>query len=171
MHPFMMVLMLAGGHTMMNSHGKHVSRVPTEVIDVRYLVCPVKEGKPRDGIATLRGNRVYHFCSTECLESFKRNPRPILRKVVNSPEVALRTTNPDGLDPVSGHKINPRKNPPFLIRGNKITFYATSDTLGKDAEPSHDPVPSAKIQAQHSSNHDEASSNSGNHGGTGMMCH
>ncbi len=171
MHPFMMILMLAGGHTMMNAHGKHAEKVPTQVIDVRYQVCPVKGGKPRDDIASLRRNRVYHFCSTDCLETFKRNPRPILRKVANSPEVALRTTNPDGVDPVSRHKIDPRKNPPFLVRGNKITFYATPDTLGKDVEPPKTPASASEDHSQHASGHDNTGSDSGNHGGSGMMCH
>ena len=135
MHPLMMLLMLAGGHSMMSVHGHSPEKVPNKVIDVRYQVCPVKGGKPLPKIAALRRNRVYHFCSRECLEAFNKNPRPVLRKIQGPQEVALRTMNPDGLDPVSGHPIKIRRNPPFLVRGDTITFYATEDSIGRDGDP------------------------------------
>ena len=137
MGPIMIIGMLAGhslmGMTgMMGSHKKHARGIPRAIIDVRYPVCPLKGGKPKPEIAVLRRNRVYHFCSPECREIFQNEPREVERKMKNRQEAALRTTNPDGVDPVSGHPIQTRRKLLFLVRGDTITFYATPDTVGKD---------------------------------------
>jgi len=124
----MLAMLLAGGFSMMNHHEGSHSKVPTGVFDVRYQVCPVKGGTPKNSVAVLRRNRVYHFCSQDCLETFKRTPRPFLRKISSAREVPLRTTNPDGKDPVSAHPIEARKNPPFLVRGDTITFFSSKVT-------------------------------------------
>lgn len=171
MHPLMIVLMLAGGHSMMNGHGHRPAKVPTAVIDVRTQVCPVKEGKPLPEIATLRRNRVYHFCSRECLEAFNKNPRPLLRKIKNPLEVALRTVNSDGIDPASKHSINARKNPPFLVRGDTITFYATIDTVGKDSAHLRKDGTSDSQHSSHKPDGAKSSSHSGDPEGHSMMCH
>lgn len=126
----LMAVLFVGGQ--MRHNPQFVQNLPAVVMDVRAQLCPVNDKKPQENIVVLRNNRMYHFCSTACVNAFNKEPQTYIRNLAFVREVALQTTNPKGRDPVNHRRIRNIRKPFFSIRGSTITFYASPATVGKD---------------------------------------
>lgn len=128
----MMFLLWLGGQCRQTGHITH--KPPALIIDVMAQLCPVNDGKPQEAMVAMYNQRLYHFCSKPCVNAFNKAPQSYLQNLAFVREVPLRTTNPDGFDPVNRRPIRYPKNPLFAVREKTITFYSSPETIGKDSQ-------------------------------------
>ena len=111
--------------------------IPEKLVDVRYKVCPIMGDETKPEFAAIFEGKVYHFCCSNCSETFKKDPKAVIPKIMDAEEVPLTITNKDGKCPVTGETAN---GDLYLVRGNNITFYCCDACVGKDELESDEPV-------------------------------
>lgn len=128
----MMFLLWLGGQCRQPGHV--TEKPPAIIVDVNAQLCPVNDGKPLKSMVALYNQRLYHFCSKPCVNAFNKDPQSYLRKLAFVREVPLRTTNPDGLDPINRRPIRYPRKPLFAVQGSTITFYSSPETIAKGTQ-------------------------------------
>ena len=116
------------------------AKIPEKLVDVRYKVCPIMGDEAKPEFAAIFEGKVYHFCCSNCPETFKKDPKAVIPKIKDAKEVPLTITNKGGTCPVTGEAAS---GDLFLVRGDNITFYCCGACVGKDKlendKPAADP--------------------------------
>ncbi len=106
--------------------------LPAAVTDVGNALCPITGGKVQEGVTLLHEGKLYHFCCPACFAAFQKDPAAMIARIKDARETPLTVTNVGGTCPVTG---TPAKAEFHLVRGDKITFYANAESVGKDTLP------------------------------------
>ncbi|NLI79716.1 MAG: hypothetical protein GX442_25140 [Candidatus Riflebacteria bacterium] len=106
--------------------------LPATVTDVGNAICPSSGEKVQEGVTLLHEGKLYHFCCPDCFGAFQKDPAAMIAKITDAKETPLTVTNVGGNCPVTG---SPAKADFYLVRGDKITFYANAESKGKDTLP------------------------------------
>ena len=103
---------------------------PEIIIQVIQDTCPVMKLTPNPKINTIIDGKLYYFCCSGCISTFRANPEKYghvasTKKQAQNTRL-LRVTNPTGICPVTQNRASLKF---FKIVGDKITFYANKAGL------------------------------------------